>query len=73
MKSNRPRISFENEAAAVTVPQPHIVVGKVKRKKAAAPAEPPAGEPTEENCPVLRANQVFFTGRSEGGLRVVCF
>ena len=30
-------------------------------------------EADAENCPVIRANQVFFTGRSEGGLRVVCF
>lgn len=73
MKSTRSQIPFAKEAAAGSVPRPHIVVGKVKRKKPATDRSASVAADDEENCPVIRANQVFFTGRSEGGLRVVCF
>ena len=71
MSNQQTQIEFPKAEKLGSSTRRRIVVRKINRQDVPV-IEDTASEP-EDDCPVIRANQVMFTGEAKGRLRVVFF
>lgn len=62
-----------NNKSAAGNAEVHAVAQDAQQQQPVGQVTPTAAPDAEENCPVIRANQVFLSAANSGRLRVVFF